>query len=186
MKDIYRGSLVRLASQSADVLAKAFANWDRDTEAHRLADSDPAQLWSEKKIKEFIEKDAEKSSQAFRFAIHTLDEDKLIGSVSLWINSWTHSEAWVGIMVGDRNYWSKGYGTDAMKLVVQYGFIELNLRRISLGLHAYNPRALKSYQKAGFQLEGTMRGEGLRDGVRYDSLWMGILREEWLAQQESR
>ena len=60
MKDIYRGSLVRLSSQSAEMLAKAFANWDRDTEAHRLADSDPAQLWSEKKIKEFIEKDAEK------------------------------------------------------------------------------------------------------------------------------
>lgn len=186
MKDIYRGTLVRLSSQSAEVLAKAFVNWDRDTEAHRLADSDPAQLWSEKKIKEFIEKDSEKHSQAFRFAIHTLDEDKVIGSVSLWVNSWTHSEAWVGIMVGDRNYWSKGFGTDAMKLVVQYGFIELNLRRISLGLHAYNPRALKSYQKAGFQLEGTMRGEGLRDGVRYDSLWMGILREEWLAQQESK
>ena len=62
-------------------------------------------------------------------------------------------------------------------------FIELNLRRISLGLHAYNERALKSYEKVGFKMEGRMRGEGWRDGVRYDSLWMGILREEWLALQ---
>ena len=66
---------------------------------------------------------------------------------------------------------------------VRYAFVELNVRRISLGLHAYNERALKSYQKVGFQLEGRMRGEGLRDGVRFDSLWMGILREEWLALQ---
>jgi RimJ/RimL family protein N-acetyltransferase len=71
-----------------------------------------------------------------------------------------------------------------MRLIVQYGFLELNLRRISLGLHAYNERALKSYEKVGFKLEGRMRGEGWRDGVHYDSLWMGILREEWLALQE--
>jgi RimJ/RimL family protein N-acetyltransferase len=186
MKDIYRGTLVRLSSQSAEDMAKAFVKWDRDTEMHRLADSDPAQLWSEKKIKEFIEKDNEKNSQAFRFAIRTLTEDKLIGAVSLWVSSWTHSDTWLGIMVGDRDYWGKGYGTDAMRLVVQYGFIELNLRRITLGLHSYNPRALKSYEKVGFKMEGRMRGEGLRDGVRYDGFYMGILRDEWLALQEAR
>jgi len=183
MKDIYRGTLVRLTGESPDVLAKAYALWDKDTEAHRLGDIDPAQLWSEKKIREFLEKDAEKNSQAVRFAIRTLADDRLIGGVSLWVHSWTHSDAWLGIFVGDREYWGRGYGTEAMRLVVRYGFIELNLRRISLGLHAYNERALKSYLKAGFKVEGRMRGEGLRDGVRYDSLWMGILREEWLAMR---
>jgi len=181
MKDIYRGSLVRLCDESPEVLAKAFLKWDRDTEQHRLADSDPAQLWSEKKLKEFIEKHAEKKSQSFRFSIRTLADDKLIGGVGLWVASWTHADTWLGISIGDRDYWGKGYGTDAMRLAVQYAFIELNLRRVSLGLHAYNERALKTYQKVGFKLEGRMRGEGLRDGVRYDSLWMGILREEWLA-----
>ena len=73
-----------------------------------------------------------------------------------------------------------------MRLIVQYAFLELNLRRVSLGLHAYNERALKSYEKVGFKLEGRMRGEGLRDGVRFDSLWMGILREEWFALQEAK
>jgi RimJ/RimL family protein N-acetyltransferase len=69
-----------------------------------------------------------------------------------------------------------------MNLIVQYGFLELNLRRISLGLHEYNPRALRSYEKAGFKLEGRLRGEVLREGRRYDALYMGILREEWLAR----
>lgn len=181
MKDIYRGSLVRLCSESPETMAKAFVKWDRDTEMHRLADSDPAQLWSEKKIKEFVEKDREKNSKAFRFAIRTLAEDKLIGAVSLWVNSWSHGETWLGIAVGEREYWGKGYGSEAVSLAVQYAFIELNLRRVSLGLHAYNERARKAYEKVGFKFEGTMRGEGLRDGVRYDSLWMGILRDEWLA-----
>ena len=74
MKDIYRGTLVRLCNESAEVMARAFLQWDRDTEMHRLADSDPAQLWSEKKLKEFIEKDAEKNENAFRFGIRTLAE----------------------------------------------------------------------------------------------------------------
>jgi len=184
MKDLYRGSLVRLSDESPEVLAKAYVKWNQDTEQHRLADDDPAQLWSGKKLKEYIEKRAENSSRSFRFSIRTLAEDTLIGSVSLWIGSWTHAEAWMGISIGERDYWGKGYGTDAVRLILQYGFIELNLYRISLGLHAYNERALKSYEKAGFKMEGRMRGEGWRDGVHYDSLWMGILCEEWFAMQE--
>ena len=66
-----------------------------------------------------------------------------------------------------------------MCLIVRYGFYELNLRRITLGLHSYNERALKSYLKVGFQLEGRIRSEGQRDGTRYDGLYMGLLREEW-------
>ncbi len=182
MKDIYRGALVRLTVESPEDMSKMFVRWDRDTETHRLANTNPAQLWSEKFIKEYIEKNQiYNSPQAFRFWIRTLVEDKLIGNVSLWVNSWTHSEAWVGITIGEREYWSKGYGTDAMRLAVRYGFVEINLRRISLGLNSYNQRALKSYEKAGFKMEGTLRGEGLRDGQRYDGYYMGILREEWLA-----
>lgn len=179
MKDLYRGSLVRLSDESPEILAKFFVQWNRDTEQHRLADSDPAQLWSAKKIKEFIEKDAENNQNSFRFCIRTLADDTLIGGVGLWIRSWHHADSMLGISIGDRNYWGRGYGSEAVALMVQYAFLELNLRRVTLGLHAYNERALKTYEKVGFKLEGCMRGEGLRDGVRYDSLWMGILREEW-------
>lgn len=185
MKDIYRGSLVRLASESPEVMAKSFVKWDHDSEAHRLGDSAPARLWSEKKIKEFVEKRDQDQEKSFRFAIRTHAEDKLIGVTSLWVQRWAHGDAWLGIYIGERDHWSKGYGTDAMRLIVQYGFYELNLRRITLGLHAYNERALKSYLKVGFQLEGCVRGEGLRDGVRYDDLYMGLLRDEWLALQSA-
>lgn len=181
MKDIYRGALVRLAAESPETMAKAYIKWDVDSEFHRLADSAPAQLWSQKKLKEFIEKNDEKQGDnSFRFSIRTLENDLLIGGAGLWIQRWNLGDAWLGIFIGEREYWGKGYGSDAMRLLVAYGFSELNLRRITLGLHSYNERALKSYQKVGFQLEGRVRGEGMRDGVRYDSLYMGILREEWL------
>jgi RimJ/RimL family protein N-acetyltransferase len=183
MKDIYRGELVRLAIESPEVLAKAFSRWGRDTEYHRLADGDPAQLWSEKKIKDWIEKDFEKDPmESVRFSIRTLADDKFIGEISLWFN-WQQGDAWVGIVIGEREYWGQGYGSDAMRLIVQYGFDEANLRRVSLALHSYNPRALRSYEKVGFKMEGVLRGETLREGRRTDTYFMGILREEWLAQQ---
>jgi RimJ/RimL family protein N-acetyltransferase len=180
MKNIYRGTLVRLAAESPETMAKTYIKWDRDSEFHRLADSAPAQLWSEKKLKDFVEKGQEKQGDRnFRFSIRTLENDILIGSTGLWLLRETQGDAWLGIFLGEREYWGKGYGTDAMRLIVNYGFGELNLSRITLGLHSYNERALKSYQKVGFTLEGRVRGEGLRDGVRYDGLYMGILREEW-------
>ena len=184
MKDLFRGELVRLTSEEPEFLAKHEARWQRDSEFHRLADGDPAELNSEKKIKEWIEKNAERDFNPARypFSIRALDDDKLIGFIGLWLEL-VHSEAWIGIGIGERDYWGKGYGTDALRLALQYAFMELGMQRVSLGLHEYNARALKSYEKAGFRLEGRTRQDMLREGKRSDSLWMGILREEWMLMQ---
>ena len=181
MKDLFRGELVRLTSEEPEIRAKHAARWQRDTEFHRLADSDPAEITSEKKIKEWIEKNIEGGfkSERYFFLIRALNDDKLIGFLSLWLDL-IHSEVWVGIGIGEREYWGRGYGTDAMKLCLQYAFMELGVQRVSLGLHEYNPRALKSYEKAGFKLEGRTRQDMLREGKRTDSFWMGILRDEWM------
>jgi len=89
----------------------------------------------------------------------------------------------IGVGIGERDFWGKGYGTDMMKLALQYAFVELNMYRVSLGLHEYNPRALRSYEKVGFRMEGRTREDACHEGVFTDGLWMGILREEWLAMQ---
>ena len=181
MKDLFRGELVRLTIEEPDVAAAAEARWQRDSEFVRLADSDPIRFTSEKKLKEWYEKRAEKGPEPERypFSVRTLAEDKLIGFFGLFVDL-IHSEAWVGIGIGERDFWSKGYGTDMMNVCLRYAFLELGVQRVSLGLHEYNPRALRSYEKAGFQLEGRTRKDVLREGKRTDTLWMGILREEWL------
>ena len=184
MRDLFRGELVRFTLEEPEVAAKAQARWQRDSELHRLLDSNPALLDSEKKIKEWIEKQGEKGfpPDRYYFTVRTLAEDQYIGSLGMWIDL-IHSEAWVGLGIGEREFWSKGYGTDMMRLCQRYVFSELCLERLSLGLHEYNPRALRSYEKCGFRLEGRTRGDMLREGKRTDSLWMGILREEWLRMQ---
>jgi RimJ/RimL family protein N-acetyltransferase len=185
MKDLFRGELVRFTFEEPDVKAKAEARWQRDSEYIRLADSEPSQLSSEKKIREWFDKQAENGPQPERYAfsVRTLDGDRYIGSLGMWVDL-IQSEAWVGLGIGERDCWSKGYGTDMMKLCLHYVFDELGLERLSLALHAYNPRALRSYEKCGFRLEGRTRGDVLREGRRSDTLWMGILREEWLWMQK--
>jgi RimJ/RimL family protein N-acetyltransferase len=185
MKDLFRGKLVRFTLEEPEVSARVQVRWQQDTEMHRLADSGPAFLISEKKIKEWIEKQGEKGFPPDRyfFSVRTLAEEKYIGSLGLWVDL-SHSEAWVGLHIGEREHWSKGYGTDMMKLCQKYVFCELSLERLSLGLFEYNPRALRSYEKCGFQLEGRTRKDTLREGKHVDSLWMSILREEWLQLQE--
>lgn len=184
MKDLFRGELVRFTLEEPETDAKAGVRWQRDSEFHRLADGDPARLNSEKKIREWAEKQIEKGfdPERYSFSVRTLAEDKFIGFLGLWVDL-IHREAWVGLGIGERDFWSKGYGSDMMKLCQQYVFMELGLERLSLGLHEYNSRALRSYEKCGFRLEGRTRQTVLREGQRSDTLWMGILREEWLQMQ---
>lgn len=184
MKDLFRGELVRFTMEEPETGAKAALLWQRDSELHRLLDNNPIQINSGKKIKEWFEKEVEDGfkPERYAFSVRTLVEDKYIGFLGLWVDL-IHSEAWVGLGIGERDFWGKGYGTDMMKLCMQYVFSELGLERLSLGLHEYNPRALRSYEKCGFRLEGRTRQDMMREGRRYDSLWMGILREEWLQMQ---
>lgn len=177
------GKLVRLAAFNPETDAEIVARWSRDTEYHRLGDNDPACPRSAKKAKEWMERD---SDRAFGFAIRTLTDDRLIGDIGVWIESWAHGEAWVGVGIGERDYWGNGYGTEAMRLMLQFAFDELNMQRVSLGVYAYNPRAIRSYEKAGFRREGVVRGDCQRDGQRWDSVFMGVLREEWLAMNNDQ
>jgi RimJ/RimL family protein N-acetyltransferase len=181
MKDLFRGELVRFTLEEPETLAKARVRWQLDSEFNRLVEGGPSEMTSERKVKEWLEKQAEEGPQPERypFSIRTLAGDKYIGFLGLWVNL-VHSEAWVGLGIGERDFWGKGYGTDMMRLCLQFAFLELGVQRVSLGLHEYNPRALRSYEKCGFRLEGRTRKDVLREGRHTDTLWMGILREEWL------
>jgi RimJ/RimL family protein N-acetyltransferase len=185
VNDLWHGELVHLTAENPATLAEAFVRWGRDSEYARLLDDGAWNPWSVKKVKEWIEKDLEKDPPpGYLFMVRTLDDDTMIGFVELSTPDWNHGVAWVGIGLGERAYWGKGYGTDAMRLILRYAFSELNLHRVSLDVFEYNPRALHSYQKSGFVLEGRQRQAILRDGRRWDILFMGILREEWEKQAD--
>lgn len=113
------------------------------------------------------------------FRLRTLEDDALIGFVALFGIEWNNQCGKMAIGIGDPKHRGKGYGTDALRLILRYGFCELNLHRIGLDVISYNGRAIRAYQKAGFQVEGTMREAVQRDGHKYDRILMSILRNEY-------
>ncbi len=184
-ENLLRGDLVRLTLEEPETLARLESQWSSDSEYSRLLDWDPARRFSVKNSQKWIEKQYENDNNHF-FAIRTLTEDLTIGGIGLDGIRWTHRDCFVGIGVGDREFWGKGYGTDAMKVILRYAFTELNLHRVTLDVFEYNPRGVRSYEKAGFVLEGRARGVLLREGRRWDVLYMGILREDWLKLEQQR
>jgi len=176
---LFDGELVRLAAPNPETDAETVARWTRDSEYWRLMDSGPAGPRPAVRIKERLSADPKDS--LFLFYVRALADDRLLGRIDVEVDYWPHGEGWVGIDIGDRAEWGKGYGTDAMRVMLRYVFTELNLHRVSLNVFAYNPRAIRSYEKAGFVVEGRRRQALNRDGRRRDIIHMGILREEWVA-----
>lgn len=177
--DLYKGDLVRLTAEEPDVIADLLVKWRRDSEYARLLDNDPARMFSIKKTKEWLEKDLKEDETSQFFMMRTLAEDKLIGFIGLSGIQWHHRNAYVGVGIGEREYWGRGFGTDAMRIVLRYAFTALSLNRVTLSVFEYNPRGVRSYEKAGFKIEGRARGYLHREGRRWDLINMGILREEW-------
>lgn len=177
---ILTGQLVRLITMDLEEDLKLMEEWNLDSEYQRLLDAGPAYRYNLKLGKEFFEKEFE---NMHAFMIQKLDDDRKIGMIDLGGFNWQVGSAWVGIGIGVRELWGKGYGTDAMKVILRYGFTQLNLHRIQLDVFSYNQRGMTSYEKAGFKHEGRLHGNLLKAGVRYDEVFMGILRHEWEDQQ---
>ncbi len=179
-KNIFMGRLVRLTAEEPEVFTETFTRWDRDSEYRRLLDDEFARIWSPKKNMQWFQEELENPKEdMFFFQMRTLDGDRHIGFIGLFDFAWNHGEAMVGIGIGERPFWGKGYGTDAMQVILRYAFTELNLWRVSLDVFEYNPRAIRSYEKAGFVVEGRCRRYIQREGRRWDIIYMSLLKEEW-------
>jgi RimJ/RimL family protein N-acetyltransferase len=187
-RPLLHGALVRLVAIDTEATAAQVAAWSRDSDFLRLLSTGAARHWTEANVRrhteEFLGKDAPRPN-VFAFHIRTLADDRLIGLLDFEVPHGPHRDAWVAIGLGEREFWGKGYGTDAMRAGLRYAFTELNLARVSLTVFGYNQRALRSYLKTGFVVEGAQRQYLQRDGQRWDIISMGLLRQDWLALPEN-
>jgi RimJ/RimL family protein N-acetyltransferase len=112
-------------------------------------------------------------------AIALKGSDKHIGNISLDGIDWKERQAELGIIIGEKDEWDKGYGSEAISLMLGYGFDRLGLHRIYLRVYENNPRAIRCYEKAGFRREGVMRESHFSEGRYWDTILMGLLEGEW-------
>jgi len=103
----------------------------------------------------------------------------LVGTISFHNLDARNRAAEIGLFIGPRALWGEGYGTEALQAMAGFAFRERNLHRLWLRVYEDNPRALRSYEKVGFVVEGRLRHDRYKAGRYYDTLIMGLLREEW-------
>lgn len=180
-----QGDLVRLrAIEPSD--APRMHRWVNDREVTRFLETGryPVSLVSEQAW-------AERAAQASGFsdlllAVETRADGLHIGNCGIHDASPEHRKGTLGIVIGEKEYWGRGYGTDAVRCLLRLAFQRMNLHRVELTVLDLNERARACYRKCGFVEEGRLRQDRFVDGRYVDTIVMGILREEWEATQRGR
>ncbi len=179
-----RGDHVYLRPAEREDLPR-FVRWFADAETGRfLMNRAPFSLAMEEQW--FAEMVGRQGKTDYHFVICRLTDGEPIGTAGLHDLDLVNGNAEFGISIGEKGEWNKGYGTDALNAICDFGFGELRLHRVELEVYEGNARARRSYEKAGFVLEGTLRQRHFAEGRHSDVMIMGLLREEWEAQDRRR
>ncbi|SMF89799.1 Protein N-acetyltransferase, RimJ/RimL family [Paenibacillus uliginis N3/975] len=156
-----------------------YNQWRNDLEVMTTT-SPSLDLFTEEDTHEFVSHVILGSDTSKSYIILDKQSDRPIGIISLIQLDYKNRNAECIIDIGEKDYWGKGYGTEALRLLLDYAFLELNLHRVSLRVFSFNQKAIHLYEKIGFKHEGASRQAIFRDGAWGDIVQMGILQHEYL------
>ena len=179
---LFYGKSVCLAPIDPERDAEIESRWTHDAEYLRFLSLNPARPLSPAQVKkkyEALEKSQEEEKDQFYFAVRLCSDDRLVGFARIYWIWWPHRSAMVNLGIGDAGDRQRGYGIEALRLLLGYAFDELNLYRVTAIVPEYNQAAMRLFGKAGFVQEVRRREAANRDGCRWDVLHLGILESEW-------
>jgi [ribosomal protein S5]-alanine N-acetyltransferase len=181
---ILRGQRVYLRpAERADL--PTFVRWFTDAGVvHNLAMRAPMSLAGEEAW--FARLLEAQGKTDYHFVICLRADDMPIGTIGLHELDFVNGSAEFGIAIGEKDQQDRGYGTDALRAICDFGFGELRLERIGCEVYDGNDRARRAYERAGFAHEGTLRRAHFARGRHVDVHVMGLLREEWVAQPRAK
>lgn len=175
-----RGEKVTLRALRRDDLPRQ-CEFNNDVEIELLGGGDIPEPQSLERLEAQFDDNVRQSERnGASFAIEA--DERFIGSCGFFHFDLSAGTAELGIGIGDRAYWGKGYGRDAVRVLLDYGFRLRNLRKIWLTVNGNNPRAIRAYLACGFREEGRQRAQVWNDGGYVDLVFMGVLRDEWQAR----
>jgi RimJ/RimL family protein N-acetyltransferase len=176
-----RGKRISLRAIERDDLPR-YIVWLNDSEVtYHLLPRLPMNLEDETDWYERQRKD--ETTQHFAVVIN--EEEQLIGSIGLMGINYHEQRAELGIFIGDKTQWGKGYGREAIRLLLGYAFAEMNLHRVFLRVDASHTAAIRSYLSCGFIEEGRLRDTVYHHGYFEDQIIMSILRPEFQSDDEA-
>lgn len=172
-----KGSKVTLRAISRDDLAR-LCQFNNDLEVELAGGGDPPLPQSLERLQaDFDQQAARGGRDGTSFAIEA--DGKVIGQCGLFQFDTVARTCALGIAIGDKAYWGRGYGREAVRLLVEYAFQHHNLHKVYLTVNGNNERAIRSYRACGFVEEGRLRQHAWNSGAYIDLVYMGILRDEW-------
>ena len=174
------GDLVVLRRHRNENL-RAFQRWYSDPEVARLTRYQQGPLSAEE-IQHFFYGRI-MGSDFLAMAIYVRESDRLIGTCAFSQLDGDNGSTLFHITIGERDAWGHGYGSETTQLMVAHAFTRLALHRVALSVFEFNERAIRTYEKCGFTVEGRARGAIFRDGRFWDEIHMSILAPEWEARQ---
>ncbi|NLT23673.1 MAG: GNAT family N-acetyltransferase [Syntrophorhabdus sp.] len=134
-------------------------------------------------LKEYVVQRQKDRNSVF-LAIILKEEEKHIGNVKLGPIDWIHKLGDIGVLIGDKSSWGRGYATEAIGLVVKLAFQGLNLHKVTAGYYVDNKGSEKAFKNNGFVLEGVRRKHRFCEGSYTDTVLLGLLREEFEKKEE--
>lgn len=164
------------------------SKWTHDSDFMRLYGIDPARPMSPAMVKkkyEKLEKEIEESKNIFYFTIRAREDDRLIGKAIISRIEWSNGNGWIELGIGSADDRRKGYGAQALQLLLRFAFVELNLYRVTARVQEYNEAAIALLKKFGFTEEVRRRQALERDNRRWDLLVFGLLKDEWAKQAQA-
>lgn len=185
---LFDGQDIRFGPIDYDKDPEVESKWTHNAEFMRLFAIDPARPISPaivKKQYEKLEKRMEEERNFYHFMIRAKTDDRLIGKAMIARVEWTNGNGQIRIGIGSADDRGKGYGTQAMRLLLRFAFAELNLFRVSADVPEYSEGALALLKKFGFVEEVRRRQALERDGRRWDLVVFGLLKDEWQSQSRA-
>ena len=179
-RPIIHGRLVRLRAREMADLERAYA-WINDYDVARFLLLRYPQ--SREQEEAWLRNTPHAGFHAVPLAIDTL-EGVHIGNIDLRDIQPENRTAELGVMIGDKRYWGRGYGSDAVRTLTRFAFRMMNLQRVHLRTYEYNERAQAAFRKAGFKEEGRLRRHLYMEGRYWDVIVMGCLREDFETEDQ--
>lgn len=185
---LFEGKDIRFGPIDHEKDPEIESKWTHDSEFMRMMSINPARPMSAAMLKkqyEKIEKQIDDDKNFYYFAIRAKEDDRLIGKAMIQEIEWTNGIGWIHLGIGSAEDRGKGYGTQAVGILLRFAFAELNLFRISARVPEYNDTAIALLKKFGFVEEVRHRQALNRDGRRWDLMVFGLLNTEWQKQAKA-
>ena len=185
---LFEGQDIRFGPIDIEKDAEIESKWTHDSDFMRMMEVTPARPISAALVKkqyEKLEKQMEESKNLYYFTIRAREDDHLIGKAAIQWIEWANGNGFLRIGIGAAEDRRKGYGTQALQMLLRFAFAELNLFRVSAIVPEYNVGAIALMKRFGFVQEVSRRKSLERDGRRWDLYVFGLLRDEWQYQSQA-